>query len=412
MVESVLEFRRRVLPPDHPHIGDTMYNLALAYGDLGRHEDALAMQESALEFRRRVLPPDHPYIGSSMSDLAATYDHLGRHEDALAMQESVLEFRRRVLPPDHPAIGTSMHNLAIIYGVFGRHEDALAMQESALEFNRRVLPPGHPDIASSLYYISLSYERAGDVLKAMDCAREAVVIFQAALPPGHSRLKNAEKQVRHFEKIEEYSMQHAVAVQHFREAGSVTVLRHRGGGCAGPDYMLQFDYFNTFVADVKLRDGCFYYEALVVEIDGGAVQFGYCSGGFKPEYPGGEGAGDDASSWGVCGLRQEKWHARSSAAFGSEWRVGDVVGFALDMRAAGGAVLSVSVNGSFAAPNGVAFSGIDARYLSPALSGDGRYQVNFGDRPFANPLPSADFVSVHDFNRGKNRKRRRAERDA
>ena len=81
-----------------------------------------------------------------------------------------------------------------------------------------------------------------------------------------------------------------------------------------------------------------------------------------------------------------------------------MIGFALDMRAAGGAVLSVSVNGSFAAPNGVAFSGIDACYLSPALSGSGRYQVNFGDRAFAHPLPSADFMSVHDV--------RRAERDA
>jgi hypothetical protein len=62
---------------------------------------------------------------------------------------------------------------------------------------------------------------------------------------------------------------------------------------------------------------------------------------------------------------------------------------------------SVSVNGSFAAPNGVAFSGIDACFLSPALSGDGRYQVNFGDRPFAHPLPSADFMSVHDFRRAE-----------
>jgi hypothetical protein len=74
-----------------------------------------------------------------------------------------------------------------------------------------------------------------------------------------------------------------------------------------------------------------------------------------------------------------------------------MIGFALDMRVAGGAVLNVSVNGSFAAPNGVAFNSIDARCLSPALSGSGRYQVNFGDRPFAHPLPSADYMSVHDF---------------
>ena len=40
-----------------------MGNLASTYSDLGRHEDALAMKERVLEFRRRVLPEDHPDIG-------------------------------------------------------------------------------------------------------------------------------------------------------------------------------------------------------------------------------------------------------------------------------------------------------------------------------------------------------------
>ena len=40
-----------------------MGNLAVTYGDLGRHADALALREQALEFRRRVLPEDHPDIG-------------------------------------------------------------------------------------------------------------------------------------------------------------------------------------------------------------------------------------------------------------------------------------------------------------------------------------------------------------
>ena len=40
-----------------------MGNLVATYSALGRHSDALAMQESVLEFRRRVLPEDHPEIG-------------------------------------------------------------------------------------------------------------------------------------------------------------------------------------------------------------------------------------------------------------------------------------------------------------------------------------------------------------
>ena len=40
-----------------------MSNLASTYRDLGRHADALAMFERVLEFWRRVLPANHPSIG-------------------------------------------------------------------------------------------------------------------------------------------------------------------------------------------------------------------------------------------------------------------------------------------------------------------------------------------------------------
>ena len=40
-----------------------MNDLASTYRDLGRHEDALAMRERVLEFMRRVLPANHPSIG-------------------------------------------------------------------------------------------------------------------------------------------------------------------------------------------------------------------------------------------------------------------------------------------------------------------------------------------------------------
>jgi hypothetical protein len=46
-------------------LGRGMSNLAAAYSDLGRHQDALVMKEKTLEFRRRVLPENHPDIGAT-----------------------------------------------------------------------------------------------------------------------------------------------------------------------------------------------------------------------------------------------------------------------------------------------------------------------------------------------------------
>jgi hypothetical protein len=40
-----------------------MNNLASTYAELGLHQDALVMREKTLEFRRRVLPENHPHIG-------------------------------------------------------------------------------------------------------------------------------------------------------------------------------------------------------------------------------------------------------------------------------------------------------------------------------------------------------------
>ena len=42
-----------------------MGNLAITYGDLGQHQEALVMGEKALEFQRRVLPENHPNIGAT-----------------------------------------------------------------------------------------------------------------------------------------------------------------------------------------------------------------------------------------------------------------------------------------------------------------------------------------------------------
>ncbi len=40
-----------------------MNNLAATYAALGRYADALVAGERVLEFRRRVLPENHPDIG-------------------------------------------------------------------------------------------------------------------------------------------------------------------------------------------------------------------------------------------------------------------------------------------------------------------------------------------------------------
>ncbi len=171
-----------------------MSNVASVYSELGRRQDALAMNEKSLEFHRRVLPANHPHIGvvlfcelsasstdvtlstlgTSMGNLARSYSESGRHQDSLVMMEKTLEFQQHVLPWNDRRIGAvlsymyiyifwiflfglvtskffsgeAMLNLANGYSGVGRHQEALVMEEKTLEFQRRVLPANHPHIGA------------------------------------------------------------------------------------------------------------------------------------------------------------------------------------------------------------------------------------------------------------------------
>ena len=149
-IEENLAFRRRTLPPDHPFIASSLWNLAAIYREIGRHDDALVLQQETLAVQKRVLSPDHPHVAGAMDNLAVTYVHLGRHRDALVLRQETLAFQKRVLPADHPDIARSMTNLACVYCELGRHDDALVLCHETLALRKRVLPPDHPDIANSM----------------------------------------------------------------------------------------------------------------------------------------------------------------------------------------------------------------------------------------------------------------------
>ena len=88
-----------------------MNNLAIAYSDLGRHEDALAMEESALEFTRRVLPPGHPDIASSLYNISLSYEQAGDMRKARDCAREAVVIWQAALPPGHPRLNLAEENV-------------------------------------------------------------------------------------------------------------------------------------------------------------------------------------------------------------------------------------------------------------------------------------------------------------
>ena len=89
--------------PTHPDTLASRSNLASAYQNAGRLDEAIPLFERSLADCERVLGPDHPDTLACRSILASAYQDAGRLDEAIAQYERTLADCERVLGPDHPA---------------------------------------------------------------------------------------------------------------------------------------------------------------------------------------------------------------------------------------------------------------------------------------------------------------------
>ena len=106
--EETLKGRRAKLRPDHPHVLQSLTNLASAYMAARKPEPAIPLLEELLKLQRA-----HPRIGSdhsdtldTMGDLASAYRAVRKLDLAVPMFEEILK-RQKAHPKfgaDHPDV--------------------------------------------------------------------------------------------------------------------------------------------------------------------------------------------------------------------------------------------------------------------------------------------------------------------
>ncbi|WP_278698513.1 tetratricopeptide repeat protein, partial [Actinomyces oris] len=137
----------------HPLFSDPTFVSILAMTlrdatDLGMSQLALTLTESVAQ-AGNFLGPDHPDTLASRNNLAYAYRDAGRLNEAIPLFEQALTDRTRILGPHHPDTLASRNNLASAYQDAGRLNDAIALFEQTLEDRTRILGPHHPDTLAS-----------------------------------------------------------------------------------------------------------------------------------------------------------------------------------------------------------------------------------------------------------------------
>ncbi|MEU4425788.1 FxSxx-COOH system tetratricopeptide repeat protein [Actinoplanes sp. NPDC024001] len=177
--------RERLLGPDHPHTLTSRNNVAHVYQRMGRLDEALELHTRTLADRERLLGPDHPHTLTSRNNVAHVYQRMGRLDEAIELHTRTLADRERVLGSDDPDTLVSRNDLAVAYRWAGRVDEAIELHERTLADRERVLGPDHIDTLVSRNDLAVAYRSAGRVDEAIELHGRTLADRQRVLGSQH-----------------------------------------------------------------------------------------------------------------------------------------------------------------------------------------------------------------------------------
>ena len=161
LYEQNLKDFEDLLGPDHPETLTSRNNLANAYQDAGRLNEAIVLYEQALTDSTRILGPNHLYTLAAQSNLASAYRDSGRLDKAIELLQQSLTDRTRILGLEHPDTLLSRSNLAGAYLESGRLDKAIELLQQTLTDSTRILGPSHPNTLISRNNLANAYQATG-----------------------------------------------------------------------------------------------------------------------------------------------------------------------------------------------------------------------------------------------------------
>ena len=140
MQHHVLELQREVLGELHPHIAQSLEEMALIYEAQGRQDEAKSLAEEAVRRARQGVGEEHPVTKTAITMLMRLYRHLGCFEEAEKLQQRILEARTRLLGPEHPLTLACLIELGNLLEEEGRLDEAVASWREVLARNADNIP--------------------------------------------------------------------------------------------------------------------------------------------------------------------------------------------------------------------------------------------------------------------------------
>ena len=187
LYEQNLKDFEDLLGPDHPETLTSRNNLANAYREAGRLNEAITLDQQTLTDSTRILGPNHPDTLLSRNNLASTYREAGRLNEAIALYEQALTDSTHILGSNHLYTLAAQSNLANAYRDSGRLDKAIELLQQSLTDRTRILGLEHPDTLLSRSNLAGAYLESGRLDKAIELLEQTLTDSTRILGPSHPK---------------------------------------------------------------------------------------------------------------------------------------------------------------------------------------------------------------------------------
>ncbi len=165
--------------------GRILSGKAFALENLGRHEEAAAVQRTAVELLQNELGPSTPRAIRARIGLATALSNLGHAKEGIAEAQRALEDADATLGPGSLIGEEARGTLAVGYAALGRVNDAEALLRSVAIAIEKKRGPKHPDSANGWMNLARLIAEIGKPAEAVTVLERAAKILSHTLEEDH-----------------------------------------------------------------------------------------------------------------------------------------------------------------------------------------------------------------------------------
>ena len=154
-------------------------DLGAVYVFHGHREDGLKANLDAVAMKEKALGPDHPDVGVSEDNVAIALAEVGRNQEALGHVDRSIELLEGGLGAGHPDVAIAHSNRGEILNALGRFAEARQAFEAARVIEERELGLDAVNLAYPLTGIGVSYLLEGNPASAIVALERALKIRQS-----------------------------------------------------------------------------------------------------------------------------------------------------------------------------------------------------------------------------------------